>query len=185
MQPRRALSAMALSLVFLVAALSPGCTDASPSNLVANDPANSRGGNTVASIEVSLDTTLAQVGQPIRASAVVKNSHGNVLSGKALHWSISDTSMASIDQGTITTKRPGNDFVRATVDNVTGQQQFTILAVQSATPGPVASVKVVLDSSSLTMPHTAQASATRCRLAATAPGQQHRSSHLTAGMWHL
>ncbi len=163
MQSRRALSGMVLSLVFLVAALAPGCTDASsPKDLgLGDDPTATRGGNIAATVVVSLDTARATVGQPIHVSAVVKNSRGNVLSGKTIKWSISDTSLAWIEGGTIATKRPGSDIVRANVDDVIGQHAFTIVAAgSSSTPGPVASVKVVLDSSSLTIPHTAQASAT-------------------------
>src|SRR5262249_33915767 len=90
----------------------------------------------------------------IHASAVVKNSRGNVLFGKTITWSVSDTSLARIEAGTITTKGPGNDIVRANVDNVVGQHAFTIVAA-----GHVARAPVALDSSSLTIPPSAQASA--------------------------
>jgi len=160
MQQRRALSGMVLSLVFLVAALAPGCTDASsPKSLGLGDGSDTeRGGNTASSVVVSLDASSTVIGNPIHASAVVKNSRGTVLSGKRIAWSVSDTSMARVEDGVITSKRAGQAVVRANVDAVMGQKEFTVVAAKPI--GPVTSVTVAVDSSSLTVPHTAQASAT-------------------------
>lgn len=159
MQSRRALSGMVLSLVFLVAALAPGCTDASsPKDLgLGDDATTERGGNIAASVVVSLDATNAAVGGQVHASAVVKNSRGTVLS-RTVTWSVSDTSMAHIEGTVVTAKRAGQVLIRAAVDAVTGQAPLTIGDAKPA--GPVASITVALDSSSLTVPHTSQASAT-------------------------
>ncbi|MCU0649867.1 MAG: Ig-like domain-containing protein, partial [Gemmatimonadaceae bacterium] len=94
----------------------------------------------VASVEVALTSDSVTVGGAVTATARALNAAGAVLEGRAVQWSSSAPTVATIDagSGTIVTLTPGTTQIRATVDGVTGSRALTVR------PVPVASLQVTL-----------------------------------------
>ncbi|HKW12192.1 MAG TPA: Ig-like domain-containing protein [Gemmatimonadaceae bacterium] len=108
----------------------------------------------VASVTVSLASSSLTTGKTTQATAVTKDAGGNVLSGRAVTWSSSNTAVATVNaSGVVTAVAAGSANVIATSEGVTGQASLSVTVV------PVASVTVSLGSSSLTIGQTTQATA--------------------------
>jgi uncharacterized protein YjdB len=108
----------------------------------------------VASVSVVIPTTSLVVGTTTQASATMKDSGGNLLSGRALTWSSSSTDVASVSQtGEVTALKPGSAEIKATSEGKDGSASVTVI------PPPVATVTVTLASSTVAVGRTTTARA--------------------------
>ncbi len=109
----------------------------------------------VASVAVSLAKSSLQLGETTTATATAKDAAGTVLSGRAITWSTSSSSVASVSpDGLVTALAVGTANIIATSEGHIG------LAAITVAPPPVASVSVTLASSAITVGSTTQATAT-------------------------
>ena len=109
----------------------------------------------VSNVTVQLNSSSITIGQSTQAVATARDASGNVLTGRAVTWSSSDTTVATITpSGLITAIAAGNAAIRATVDGTIGAAALTVAAPT------VANVGVVLANSSLNVGQTTQATAT-------------------------
>ncbi|HEY2377991.1 MAG TPA: Ig-like domain-containing protein, partial [Gemmatimonadaceae bacterium] len=108
----------------------------------------------VASVSVSLGSGSLTIGQTTQATAVLKDANGNVLSGRTITWTSSNTAVATVNStGVVTATGAGSANIVATSEGVTGQASLTV------TLAPVASVSVALGAGSLAVGQTTQATA--------------------------
>lgn len=109
---RRATAARLLPL--FAAGLLAGCGGDS-------GPTEPPGPTPVASITITPDTALAVVGATLQLTATLHDSVGATLSGRAITWTSSDTSIATIDStGLITGRAPGPVTITATAEGRQG-----------------------------------------------------------------
>jgi len=109
----------------------------------------------VAAVSVTLGATSVFVGQTTQATARLTDSTGNVLTGRKVAWSSSNTAIAIVDSsGSVKPVSPGSATITATSEGITGS---ALLTVANA---PVATVSVVLNASGLTIGQSTQAVAT-------------------------
>jgi len=107
----------------------------------------------VASVSVSLGSSSLAVGQTTQGSVILKDASGNVLSGRTVTWTSSNSAVATVSSsGLVTAAGAGSANIVATSEGVTGQASVTVTV-------PVATVSVSLGSGSLTVGQTTQASA--------------------------
>lgn len=93
----------------------------------------------IANITVLLAPPTRFVGETSRATAVVTDSVGGVLTGRSITWSSSDVNVATVDaSGLVTTVAPGSADILASSGNKSGRATITVLRV------PVAKVVVTL-----------------------------------------
>src|SRR5262249_20503372 len=112
----------------------------------------------VANVGVSLNASTLTVGQTTQANATTKDATNNLLTGRTISCSISNTIVAPVSApGLWTAVAAGTSTITATSEGVTGSSAVT---VTTATPVPVATTAVSLASSSLTVGKTTQATAT-------------------------
>lgn len=108
----------------------------------------------VASVSLSLASNSLSTGQTTQATATLKDASGNVLTGRTVTWSSSNTAVATINaSGVVSAVGTGSANIVATSEGVTGQAAISVSAPA------VASVIVTLNSSSLTAGQTTQATA--------------------------
>ena len=102
----------------------------------------------VSGVDVTLQNAQISLSQTTKASAVAHDSTGDVLTGRVIGWSSSDTSVAVVDasSGRVTPRAIGLAHIVATVDNVAS---FAMLTVSAQPPAAVASVNVALGNSAL------------------------------------
>ena len=109
----------------------------------------------VATVTVSLAASSVTAGGTTQATATTRDANGNVLTGRAIAWSSSNTAVATVSAaGLVTAVTPGSANIVATSEGKSGQAAVTVLAV------PVATVSVSLGAGSLTVGSTTQATAT-------------------------
>jgi len=102
---------------------------------------------TVASVTVSLAASSLTVGQTTRATATLRDSSNNVLSGRPVVWASSNMSVAtSSDSGIVTALAAGSTQISASSGGQTGAAPLSVTAVS---PVPVASVTVTPSSATL------------------------------------
>jgi hypothetical protein len=80
---------------------------------------------TVASVEISPSGwfVLTGIGTPLQFTAVVKNAQGDVIPGKTVVWSTSNSAYGTVSQSGLVTALSENNFtVQAVVDGVEGTQ---------------------------------------------------------------
>lgn len=83
----------------------------------------------VATVSVTLSAPAVTEGDSLAASAVLKDSLGQALDGRAVSWWSSDPSVATVDSsGEITTLTRGTTSIEATSDGVTGAARLTVNA---------------------------------------------------------
>ena len=88
----------------------------------------------VASIAVTGGSTIV-ASQTRMLAATLKDSSGNVLTGRAVSWKSADTTILTIDQtGLATGRRPGSSIVTATSEGVSA----TLLVLVSSQPSGIA-----------------------------------------------
>jgi uncharacterized protein YjdB len=81
----------------------------------------------VASVTVSMGSTSLEIGEVQQASVVAKDAQGNAMSGLAVSWSVSSTSVLSVSAGGIVTAMSaGSAQVEATASGVTGSLTVTV-----------------------------------------------------------
>jgi len=108
----------------------------------------------VASVEVILSAPALVLGQTGQASAILRDSNGNVLAGRSVTWSSEPGEIARIAAGgQITAMEPGSSSIIATSEGVSGA---TTLVVTPPPLTPVATVSVSATPTSLTVNQTSQ-----------------------------
>src|SRR3989441_968895 len=109
----------------------------------------------VASVTVSPASASAQVGQAVQFSATTKDSAAGVLTGRAVSWSSSNPSVASVSgSGLVTAMAAGSAMITATSEGRSGTAAVTVTHV------PVASVAVTPASATIQVGQTQQLAAT-------------------------
>jgi uncharacterized protein YjdB len=102
----------------------------------------------VASVTVDPPTASVSVGQTTTLIATVKDAGGNVLSGRTVTWSSSNSSVATVSaSGVVTGVATGTATITATSEGKSGSSTVTVLA-------PVASVTVAPSSKTLAIGQT-------------------------------
>uniref|UniRef100_UPI00356637D5 Ig-like domain-containing protein n=1 Tax=Gemmatimonas sp. TaxID=1962908 RepID=UPI00356637D5 len=108
----------------------------------------------VASVTVSLTASSIIVGAVSQATAVTRDNSNNVLTGRPVAWSSSNSAVATVSgSGFVTAVAVGTITISATSEGRSGTTVLTVTAV------PVASVSVSLAASSVTAGGTTQATA--------------------------
>jgi uncharacterized protein YjdB len=109
----------------------------------------------VASVTVSPASANLYIGRTVALTAILRDAAGNVLTGRAITWSSSAASVASVSgSGVVTAVAVGSATITATSE---GQSGSAVIAVNVA---PVASVAVSPSSATLSIGSTAQLGAT-------------------------
>jgi uncharacterized protein YjdB len=110
----------------------------------------------VASVSVTLAASSRNPGQTTQATAITRDANNNVLSGRAVSWSSSNTGVATVSSsGLVTAIAIGTVQIIAACEGQSGNATLT-----ATTPAPVASVSVALGTGSLNPGLTTQAIAT-------------------------
>jgi uncharacterized protein YjdB len=111
----------------------------------------------VASVSVSPATSSLLVGATVQLSATTRDANSNVLTGRVIAWSSSNTSISTVSaSGLVTAIAAGSATITATSETKTGTAAITVSA---PAPVPVASVTVSPATPSLTVGGTVQFSA--------------------------
>ncbi len=134
-----------------IAATSEGQTGSATLTVVSAPPVP------VASVSVALAASSLNSGQTTQATATTRDANNNVLTGRVITWSSTNTGVATVSgSGLVTAVAAGTAQITATSE---GQSASATLTVASP-PVPVASVSVALASSSINTGQTTQATAT-------------------------
>ena len=92
----------------------------------------------VASVSVVPGSASVQVGQAVQFAATTRDSVGNPLTGRAVTWSLSDPSVATVDgTGRASGVSAGTAIVRATSEGRTGTASLTVATAPPPPPTPV------------------------------------------------
>ncbi|HVH69064.1 MAG TPA: Ig-like domain-containing protein [Gemmatimonadales bacterium] len=109
----------------------------------------------VASVTVTPATATVAVGATVQLTATPKDANGNPLTGRAVTWSSSNTSVATVDgNGLVTGVTAGSATITATSEGQSGSAGITVSTV------PVASVTVTPATANLQPGQTVQLTAT-------------------------
>src|SRR6185503_10529022 len=116
----------------------------------------------VSQVSVTPTSPSVQVGATVQFTASTKDAAGNVLTGRAITWSSSDVSVATVTAaGLAQGKVVGTATIVATSEGVSGQTSLTVAAAPPPPPpppAPVATVIVSLGAGTLNAGQTTQAS---------------------------
>ncbi len=108
----------------------------------------------VATVTVTAPTTTLQVGDSTTLTVVLRDSVGNVLTGRPITFASSNTAIATVNlSGKVTGVAPGSVTLTATSQGKNGTLAFTVTLV------PVASVTVTLSPTTVTVGSASQATA--------------------------
>jgi uncharacterized protein YjdB len=89
----------------------------------------------VASVTISPSSTSITVGSTVQLTGTVRDASGNVLSGKTIAWSSSNSSVASVDAaGLVRGVAAGSATITATSDGVSGTSIISITEGGGSTP---------------------------------------------------
>src|SRR5437763_1492493 len=109
----------------------------------------------VASVDVTPPTATVQAGQTVQLTATPRDANGAALSGRAVTWSSSNTSVATVSSaGLVSGVTPGSATITATSEGKSGTASVTVTNV------PVASVDVTPPTATVQAGQTVQLSAT-------------------------
>src|SRR5437660_470951 len=109
----------------------------------------------VSAVSVSPPSATVSVGQTAQLTATPKDASGTPLSGRAVTWSSSDTTIARVSgSGLVTAIATGSATITATSEGQSGTSSIAVTAV------PVASVAVTPASAGVQVGQTAQFTAT-------------------------
>src|SRR6266481_1037209 len=112
----------------------------------------------VASVSVTPATSSLQVGGTVQLSAVTRDANNNVLTGRVINWSSSNTGISTVSaSGLVTAVAAGSATITALSETKTGTSAITVSA---PAPVPVATVTVSPATLSLQVGATVQLSAT-------------------------
>ena len=90
----------------------------------------------VASVSVSPATATVQVGGTVQFSAVTRDANNNVLTGRVITWSSSNSSLATVSaSGLVTTLAAGTAQIKATSELQIGSATLTITSPPPPPPG--------------------------------------------------
>jgi hypothetical protein len=133
-------------VAFLLAAVASACGGSSEPATGPAQPA------AVASITVSLASPAIGAGRTTAATAVLRDASGTVLTGRAVNWTSSAASVATVSAaGVVAAVAPGTASITATSEGKTGSAAVTVSA------NPVATVTVTLANADLTQGSSTQA----------------------------
>jgi uncharacterized protein YjdB len=94
----------------------------------------------VASVSVSPSSSNLQIGGTVQLSATTRDANNNVLTGRVVTWSSSNTGVSTVSaSGLVTAVAAGNATVTALSETKSGT---AAVAVSAPAPVPVASVSV-------------------------------------------
>ncbi|HEV2670990.1 MAG TPA: Ig-like domain-containing protein, partial [Gemmatimonadales bacterium] len=109
----------------------------------------------VASVTVTPASASVAAGSTVQLTATAKDANGNILSGRIVTWSSTNTAAAVVNtSGRVTGMAAGSATIRATSEGQSGTSAITVTAV------PVASVTVTPASASVAAGNTVQLTAT-------------------------
>src|SRR5207248_370870 len=109
----------------------------------------------VASVDVTPPTATVQAGQTVQLSGTPRDANGAALSGRAVTWSSSNTSVATVStSGLVSGVTPGSATITATSEGKSGTSSVTVTEV------PVATVAVSPPTASIQQGQTVQLTAT-------------------------
>jgi uncharacterized protein YjdB len=109
----------------------------------------------VNSIQVALGLNQLTVGQTVQAGAIARDASGGALSGIAIAWSTSNTSVVTVSSsGMVTAVAPGQATITGTVGTKSASANVTVVQVS------VASVSVALTAASVQIGQPVSATAT-------------------------
>lgn len=110
----------------------------------------------VASVSVTLNTSTLTVGQGTQAIATLRDASNNILSGRTIAWSSSNTAVATVNQsGYVTAVGAGTAMISAQSEGKSGNASLT-----SKSPTIVVkTVQVTLSPATITVGSTSQATA--------------------------
>jgi hypothetical protein len=111
----------------------------------------------VGSVDVLPGTIVLEVGHTISVQAEVKSTTGEILTGRAIAWSVEPAGAVTIATQangwlTITAQAPGEAMIRAEVEGAAGQAWVQVAAA-TPPPQPVASVEIIPGNFSLPVNH--------------------------------
>ncbi len=110
----------------------------------------------VATVSVALNSSSLNVGEATQATATLRDSAGNILTGRTMVWSSSNTATATVSQsGYVTAVGAGSATISVTSEGVVGSAALT----SSSAPIVVASVQVTLAKTSISVGQSVQANA--------------------------
>jgi uncharacterized protein YjdB len=110
----------------------------------------------VATVSVSPSTSTLQVGGTVQLSAVTRDANNNVLTGRSITWSSSNTGISTVSaSGLVTAIAAGTATITALSETKNGTAAITVSA---PAPVPVATVSVSPASSTLQIGGTVQLS---------------------------
>jgi uncharacterized protein YjdB len=108
----------------------------------------------VATITLSASSTTLSIGATMQVVITLKDAAGNVLTGRTIGWTSSNTAIATVSAtGVVRGVSAGAVVITASSEGKTATIDFTI------SPAPVAAVSVTLSSGSLLVGQTTQATA--------------------------
>ncbi len=87
----------------------------------------------VGTVELQLPSQAMEVGAVTTVTATLKAANGNVLNGRALTWSSSDQTVATVSNGTVTAVAPGQTTITASAEGKSGSGTITVVPVPVAT----------------------------------------------------
>src|SRR4029077_10769174 len=109
----------------------------------------------VASVTVSPSSANLQTGQTVQLTATARDASGNTLSGRAMTWTSTNASVATVNgSGLVTGAGAGSATITATSEGQSGTSSVTVTFV------PVASVTVAPAAASVQVGQTVQLTAT-------------------------
>src|SRR5437588_3556272 len=109
----------------------------------------------VASVDVAPPTATVQAGQTVQLTATPRDANGAALSGRAVTWSSSNTSVATVSSsGLVSGVTPGSATITATSEGKSGTSSITVTSV------PVATVDVTPPTATVQAGQTVQLTAT-------------------------
>jgi hypothetical protein len=112
----------------------------------------------VAIVAVALDSTSLAIGHSAKATAIAKDSAGNLITGDTVAWASLTPTVATVSStGTVTAVAQGTATIQGTISGTTGLASLTVLQVY---PSPVATVALSIDSTTLLVGHIGHAVAT-------------------------
>ena len=115
----------------------------------------------VASVSVALASPTVTVGQGTTATATLRDAQGNVLTGRPIVWTTSNSNVATVSQsGAVTTVGVGTAAIIATSGAAGSSATITVTAATPPPPAPVATVSVTLGTAALQVGQTTTATAT-------------------------
>jgi uncharacterized protein YjdB len=144
----------------LVLFTTQSCSDSNSGLSPDAEDASRRGGqghSKIAQIAVTVTPTAVTPTTTAQATAVARDASGNVISGLTFLWSSSNTSVANISaNGVVIGEGLGTASILAWVYGESGVTGSAPITVANVVP---ARMQVAIDSTSLTIPHQAQATA--------------------------